>query len=257
MTSESLALSFCQDIAAIQKLGIKIVVVHGGGPQISAMLEKVGAETVFEGGMRVSSKEVVDVAEMVLCGSVNKQIANRICNAGGRAIGLSGRDDRLLQCSKQLRDDGIDLGFVGKVETVNTVFLEELLDAGITPVVSPIGCGIGEEEDIAYNVNADVAAGRIAGELKAERVIFLTDIQGVLNKEMELLRELSIQDVSDLIDDETITGGMIPKVTYATDAVNLGVKQAFITDGRVPHAVLNEVLGEVGSSGGGTVIKGD
>jgi|EP00979_Chaetoceros_neogracilis_P010895 acetylglutamate kinase len=258
MTSPELAKGFCEDIAALQKLGMRVVVVHGGGPQIKAMLEKVGVESRFEGGMRVSSKEVVEVAEMVLCGSVNKQISSGICSAGGIAIGLSGRDADLLQCEKLLNKDGIDLGNVGEVKGVNTDLLNNMLDLGITPVVSPIGTGIGDEKDVAYNCNADVAAGRIAGELKASRVLFLTDIAGVLDKEMKLLKELSIQDVNDLIDDDTITGGMIPKVSYATDAIKLGVKGAFITDGRVPHAVLNEILAGgadgKGSGEGGTII---
>jgi acetylglutamate kinase len=258
MTSPELAKGFCEDIAALQKLGIRVVVVHGGGPQIASMLEKVAVESRFEGGMRVSSKEVVDVAEMVLCGSVNKQISSGICSAGGMAIGLSGRDANLLQCEKLLNKDGLDLGNVGDVKTVNTLLLEDLLDLGITPVVSPIGTGIGDEKDVAYNCNADVAAGRIAGELMASRVLFLTDIAGVLDKEMKLLKELSIKDVNDLIADETITGGMIPKVSYATDAIQLGVKRAFITDGRVPHAVLNEILAGgadgKGSGQGGTII---
>ena len=213
MTSPELKAGFCQDVAALQKVGIRVVVVHGGGPQINAMLEKVGVESRFEGGMRVSSTEVVDVAEMVLCGSVNKEISSAICSAGGRAIGISGRDDSLLQCTKQENKDGYDLGFVGKVETVNTHMLNQLLDAGITPVVSPIGTGIGEESNIAYNCNADVAAGRIAGELRAARVLFLTDIAGVLDKNMELLPTLSVAQIAGLIDDETITGGMIPKVS--------------------------------------------
>jgi len=258
MTSPELAKGFCEDIAALQKLGMRVVVVHGGGPQIKAMLEKVGVESRFEGGMRVSSKEVVEVAEMVLCGSVNKQISSGICSAGGIAIGLSGRDADLLQCEKLLNKDGIDLGNVGEVKGVNTDLLNNMLDLGITPVVSPIGTGIGDEKDVAYNCNADVAAGRIAGELKASRVLFLTDIAGVLDKEMKLLKELSIQDVNDLIEDDTITGGMIPKVSYATDAIKLGVKGAFITDGRVPHAVLNEILAGgadgKGSGEGGTII---
>ena len=258
MTSPELSKGFCEDIAALQKLGVRVVVVHGGGPQIKAMLEKVGVESRFEGGMRVSSEEVVGVAEMVLCGTVNKQISSGICSAGGMAVGLSGRDADLLQCEKLLNKDGIDLGNVGDVKAVNTALLDDLLDLGITPVVSPIGTGMGDEKDVAYNCNADVAAGRIAGELKASRVLFLTDIAGVLDKEMKLLKELSIKDVNDLIDDETITGGMIPKVTYATDAIQLGVKGAFITDGRVPHAVLNEILAGgaegKGSGEGGTII---
>jgi acetylglutamate kinase len=239
-------------------LGIRVVVVHGGGPQINAMLNKVGVESRFEGGFRVSSPEVVEVAEMVLCAQVNKEISSSITNAGGHAIGLSGRDDNLLQCTKQL-EDGIDLGFVGKVEFVNTKLLNDLLDIGICPVVSPIGTGMGDESAIAYNVNADVAAGRIAGELKAARVLFLTDIAGVLDKQKQLLPSLSVAQVQELIKDETITGGMIPKVSYATSAVQLGVQGAFITDGRVPHALLKEVLGSggannMGSGEGGTVV---
>mmetsp|Transcript_11131 Transcript_11131/g.32982 ORF Transcript_11131/g.32982 Transcript_11131/m.32982 type:complete len:340 (-) Transcript_11131:169-1188(-) len=258
MTSDALGEAFCQDVAALQKLGVRVVVVHGGGPQIKSMLEKVGVESRFEGGMRVSSKEVVEVAEMVLCGSVNKKIASGICSAGGKAIGLSGRDDSLLQCTKLEDKSGFDLGYVGKIEEVNTELLDDLLDMGVTPVVSPIGTGIDDEKDIAYNCNADVAAGRIAGELRAARVIFLTDIAGVLDKKMQLLKTLSVDDIKTLIEDETITGGMIPKVSYATDAIQLGVGGAFITDGRIPHALLNEVLagGEesMGTGEGGTVV---
>lgn len=259
MTSEELKAGFCQDVAALQNLGIRVVVVHGGGPQINSMLEKVGVESRFEGGMRVSTKEVVDVAEMVLCGSVNKEISSMICSSGGKAVGLSGRDDSLLQCVKKIDKNGYDLGFVGEVETVNTNLLNDLLDMGICPVVSPIGTGIGEEKDIAYNVNADVAAGRIAGELGAARALFLTDIAGVLDKNMELLPSLTCDDVQALIDDETITGGMIPKVSYATSAIQLGVGGAFITDGRVPHALLKEVLAGgaagTGSGAGGTFVS--
>jgi acetylglutamate kinase len=259
MTSEELKAGFCQDVAALQNLGIRVVVVHGGGPQINKMLETVGVESRFEGGMRVSSKEVVDVAEMVLCGSVNKEISSAICSAGGRAIGLSGRDDSLLQCVKKIDKQGYDLEFVGEVEAVNTKLLNDLLDMGVCPVVSPIGTGMGDEKDIAYNVNADVAAGRIAGEIKAARALFLTDIAGVLDKDMKLLPTLSCDDVDGLIEDETITGGMIPKVSYATSAVKLGVGGAFITDGRVPHALLKEVLAGgaagTGSGAGGTFVS--
>jgi len=259
MTSPELSKGFCDDVATLQQLGIRVVVVHGGGPQIARMLEKVGVDSKFEGGMRVSSPEVVEVAEMVLCGSVNKQIASGICSAGGRALGISGRDDNILECSKMVGKDGIDLGNVGKVELVNTSILEGLLDMGVTPVVSPIGTGMGEERDIAYNCNADVAAGRIAGELKASKVLFLTDIAGVLDKDMKLIKELNIKEVEGLIEDATITEGMIPKVSYATDAIKLGVGNAFITDGRIPHALLTEILGGgasgKGSGEGGTVIS--
>jgi acetylglutamate kinase len=263
MTTPELASLFCQDVATLQKLGLRIVVVHGGGPMINAMLEKVGVESRFEGGMRVSTAEVVDVAAMVLCGSVNKNISSGISQAGGHALGLSGRDDALLQCEKLWGGSGdakIDLGNVGQVKVVNTDLINQLLDDGITPVIAPIGMGCKGEEDesVVYNINADVAAGRIAGELKAARVLFLTDIAGVLDKEMKLLKSLSCEDIDNLIGDGTITGGMIPKVTYATDAVKLGVQGAFITDGRVPHALLNEILagGEkgLGSGEGGTVV---
>ena len=258
MTSEVLSDMFCQDVAALQKLGVRIVVVHGGGPQIAKMLDEVGVESRFEGGMRVSSEEVVDVAEMVLCGSVNKAISAGVGAAGGTALGLSGRDAGILQCVKMTREDGIDLGNVGEVREVNVEVLEDLLDLGLVPVVSPIGAGMGDDAGVAYNCNADVAAGRIAGEMRAARAIFLTDIAGVLDGDMNLMSELSCSDVQDLIDDGTITGGMIPKVTYATDAIRMGVGAAFITDGRVPHALLREVLagGEkgMGSGEGGTVV---
>jgi acetylglutamate kinase len=259
MTSPELKAGFCKDVAALQNLGIRVVVVHGGGPQITKMLDTIGIEATWEGGMRVSTKEVVEVAEMVLCGSVNKEIASTICSAGGRALGLSGRDDKLMQCVKKIDKSGFDLGNVGEVEVVNTKLLNELLDMGICPVVSPIGTGMGDEKDVAYNCNADVAAGRIAGELRAERVLFLTDIAGVLDKNKQLLPTLSCDDVDALIDDETITGGMIPKVQYATGAVKLGVGGAFITDGRVPHALLKEVLAGgaagTGSGAGGTFVS--
>ena len=262
MTSPELATLFCQDIATLQRLGLRVVVVHGGGPMINSMLEKVDVESTWEGGMRVSTPEVVDVAAMVLCGTVNKNISGGIVLAGGRALGLSGRDDALLQCEKLMGGDNkdIDIGNVGQVVTVNTDLINELLDNGITPVIAPIGMGCrgADDESTIYNINADVAAGRIAGELQAARVLFLTDIAGVLDKDMKLLDKLSCDDIDGLIKDETITGGMIPKVTYATDAVKLGVKGAFITDGRVPHALLNEILagGEegMGSGGGGTVV---
>lgn len=175
MTSPELATLFCQDIATLQHLGLRVVVVHGGGPMINSMLEKVGVESTWEGGMRVSTKEVVDVAAMVLCGTVNKDISGGIVLAGGRALGLCGRDDGLLQCEKLMGgDDGsIDLGNVGQVVTVNTDLINELLDKGITPVIAPIGMGCkgAIDESVVYNINADVAAGRVAGELRAARVL--------------------------------------------------------------------------------------
>ena len=257
MTSPELAQLFCQDVATLQNLGINIIVVHGGGPQISSMLEKVNVKSEFsESGMRISSIEVVEVAEMVLCGAVNKQIANGICNAGGTAIGLSGRDNRLMQCvQKGSRDE---IGYVGNVDTVNVDFLNCLLDMNVTPVISPIGCGKVEnnEQQVVYNVNADVAAGRLAGAVGASQVVFLTDIAGVLDKEKQLLQDLTLDQVDALIDDETITGGMIPKVQYAMDAVKQGVDSAKIIDGRIEHALLNQILSQgVKESTGGTTIR--
>jgi len=258
MTSPELAQLFCENVARLQKEGYAIVVVHGGGPQISNMLGRVNVESKFsESGMRISSKEVVEVAEMVLCGSVNKQIANSICNSekgGGKAIGLSGRDNNLMQCTQKGSRD--EIGYVGEVNKVNTEFIHALLDLGITPVISPIGCGLPEnnEQDVVYNINADVAAGRIAGELGAENVLFLTDIKGVLDKDMELLPKLTLKDVDELIEDETITGGMIPKVSYAMDAIKLGVKSAMIIDGRVENALYNQMTSDGTSKEGGTTI---
>lgn len=215
MTSPELASLFCEDIATLQNLGLRIVVVHGGGPMINAMLEKVGVESSWAGGMRVSTPEVVDVAAMVLSGSVNKNISGGIVLAGGRALGLNGRDDGLLRCEKLWGGDdkSLDIGNVGEVIDVNTELINQLLDMGITPVIAPIGMGCkgAKDEDVVYNINADVAAGRIAGELRAARVLFLTDIAGVLDKEKTLLDKLSCDDIDKLIKDETITGGMIPK----------------------------------------------
>mmetsp|Transcript_39773 Transcript_39773/g.93155 ORF Transcript_39773/g.93155 Transcript_39773/m.93155 type:complete len:201 (+) Transcript_39773:765-1367(+) len=198
---------------------------------------------------------------MVLGGSVNKNIVSGICSHGGRAIGISGKDDSLLRCTK--RGGEPDLGFVGEVESVNTSFIEGLLDMGLAPIIAPIGVGVDSDPitglPVTFNVNADTAAGRIAGELRAARVLFLTDIKGVCDGEMELLPALGVEEVQALIDDGTITGGMIPKVSYAVDAVKMGVDGgAFITDGRVPHALLNEIVGGgtsgFGSGMGGTVI---
>jgi len=258
MESKELSRLFCEDVATLQKLGVKVVVVHGGGPMINALLKKLNIDSTFAAnGMRISTEEVVEGAALALCGEVNKNIANGICNAGGVAIGVSGRDARILECEK-LYEDGVDIGNVGSVVRVNVDLLNTLLDSNITPVIAPIGCGMPEnhEQEVVYNVNADVAAGRVAGELCAARVLFLTNIPGVLDKEKALLTNLSMDDINRLIEDGTITGGMIPKVQFATSALSFGVEGAFITDGRVPHALLNEVLsnGGMGSGKGGTVI---
>lgn len=249
MTSSELKALFCQDVAALTARGARVTVVHGGGPQINQLLERTGVKSEFSAsGLRISSPEVVEIAEMVLAGSVNKEIASRISRSGAkanvRAIGISGRDGNLLQCEQE--DPA--LGNVGKVVTVNSELLQLILAQNICPVVAPIGCGLAASNDeTVYNVNADVAAGKVAAALQADRVIFLTDIAGVLDKEKILLERLTIADVDALIADETITGGMIPKVSYAVNAVQNQVKAATITDGRVPHALWKEVMGQAGS----------
>lgn len=249
MTSNELKALFCQDVAELTARGARVTVVHGGGPQINKLLERTNVKSEFStSGLRISSPEVVEIAEMVLSGSVNKEIASRICRSGGkatvRAIGISGRDGNLLQCEQE----DPTLGNVGKVMKVNAELLQLILDQNICPVVAPIGCGLaGSNDETVYNVNADVAAGKVAGALQADRVIFLTDIAGVLDKEKNLLERLTVADVEGLISDETITGGMIPKVNYAVSAVQNHVKAATITDGRVPRALWKEVMGQGGS----------
>lgn len=255
MTSDALKALFCADVAALTARGARVTVVHGGGPQINQLLDRTGVKSEFSpGGLRISSKEVVDIAEMVLSGSVNKEIASRICrsSSGGTtpvsAIGISGRDGNLLQC---VQEDPA-LGNVGRVVKVNAALLKLILDQNICPVVAPIGCGLLDMDDeTVYNVNADVAAGQVAAALAADRLIFLTDIAGVLDGQKQLLEQLTVADVQRLIDDQTITGGMIPKVNYAVSAVQNNVRAATITDGRVPHALWKEVTGMGGS---GTAI---
>ena len=217
MTSPELATLFCEDIATLQKLGLRIVVVHGGGPMINTMLEKVGVESSWAGGMRVSTPEVVDVAAMVLSGSVNKNISGGIVLAGERALGLNGRDDGLLRCEKLWGGDdkSLDIGNVGEVIDVNTELINQLLDMGITPVIAPIGMGCkgAKDEGVVYNINADVPAGRIAGELRAARVLFLTDIAGVLDKEKTLLDKLSCDDIDKLRDEIIICSVFLVKTS--------------------------------------------
>lgn len=257
MTSPELAEMFCEDVAELQTLGAKMIVVHGGSPHINAMLSVVDVETHFnESGMRISTPEVVNIAEMVLCGSVNKLLANNICNAGGNAIGLSGRDNQIMQCVQSGNRE--ELGFVGTVESVNVGFLRKLLELDIIPVISPIGCGKAEygEEQVTYNINADIAAASLAGTIKAKQIIFLTDVGGVLNRNRELLTHLTLREAHALIRDKTITGGMIPKVHYAAEAILKGVEFAKIIDGRKEHALLHQIVSQVDSRlDGGTTIR--
>ena len=254
LASTDLKQKFCQDVAALQALGIYVVVVHGGGPQINHMLNRLDVESRFEGGVRVSSPQVVQVAEMV-CGSINKELSALITAAGGSAVGFSGRDNNLLQCVKQESQGSCDLEMAGKVEAVNGSFLRRMYFGGVCPVIGLIGTGMREESHLAYTVDADDVVRSLATELRPARVVFLTDVAGVLDENKELLPRLSVDDVNALIADKTITGGMISKVLCANSAVKSGVQSVFIVDGRVPHALLREVLGGgMGTRTGGTVV---
>ena len=258
MGDASLSAAFARDIVLMRQVGINVIVVHGGGPQIGAMLDRVGVESEFIDGLRVTTSEAVDVVEMVLSGQVNKSIVAQIASEGGRAVGLSGKDGGLLRVKKLTRtkrdpdsniEKVIDLGFVGEPEEVDPYILEAMSEKSIIPVVAPIGW---DAEGNTYNVNADTAAGAIAGALKASRLLMLTDVAGVLDKSGDLMQELSIDDCKALQEDGTLSGGMIPKVENCMDAVNLGVEGAVIIDGRVPHGVLLELFTEHGS---GTLIR--
>jgi len=243
----STAADFAQDIVLMKQTGIDPVVVHGGGPQIGAMLNKLQIKSNFINGLRVTDEAAVDVVEMVLSGSINKQIVSGINAAGGRAIGVSGKDGNLI-IAKKLVKDGIDLGFVGDPETVNPQVLRTIMASEIVPVIAPIGVGKAGE---TYNINADTVAGAVAGAMKAERLILLTDVEGVLDREKKLIQRLTVAEARTLIAEGTISGGMIPKIETAIDAVEAGVEAAVILDGRIPHVLLLELFTEHGA---GTLI---
>ena len=259
MVDENLKRGFARDVVLMKLVGMNPVVVHGGGPQIGKLLEKIGKKSEFIQGMRVTDRETMDVVEMVLGGLINKEIVSLINQHGGKAVGLSGKDGGLIRAKKMvltktpgkenLPSEIIDIGHVGEVTRIDPK-LVALLDTGdFIPVIAPIGVG---EDGQTYNINADVVAGKLAITLGAEKLILLTNTGGVLDKESKLLTGLSIKQVKDLIEDGTIHGGMLPKVNYALDAVNSGVKSAHIIDGRVAHAVLLEVFTDEGV---GTLIK--
>ncbi|WP_417455971.1 acetylglutamate kinase [Kordiimonas sp.] len=257
MGDPALAKQFAQDIVLLKQVGINPVVVHGGGPQIGQMLSRLSIETEFVDGLRVTCKATVEVAEMVL-GSIGKSIVADINEAGGRAIGLSGKDSTMVTATKMARtkrdpdsniEKVIDFGFVGEPTTVDPRIVEQCISNGIIPVISPIAQG---EDGNTYNINADTMAGAIAGALHARRFFLLTDVPGVLNKGKELLTELDRSDIEALVADGTITGGMMPKVETCLNAVDLGVKGAVILDGRVMHAMLLEIFTERGA---GTLIR--
>ncbi len=253
MVDDELKKGFARDVVLMKLVGMNPVVVHGGGPQIGELLERIGKESKFIDGMRVTDSETMDVVEMVLGGLVNKEIVSMINLHGGKAVGLSGKDGGLIRARKMvlkksqadasLPSEIIDIGHVGEVESIDPELVSVLDQRDFIPVVAPIGVG---KEGEAYNINADIVAGKLAITLAAEKLILMTNTAGVLDKKESLLTGLSAKDVDTLIDNETISGGMLPKVNCALDAVKSGVNSAHIIDGRVPHALLLEVLTDEG-----------
>jgi len=246
---------FAQDIVLMKQTGIDPVVVHGGGPQIGSMLKKLNIASSFVDGLRVTDASAVDVVEMVLTGSINKQIVSGINAAGGKAVGLSGKDGNLIIARKidHIAKNGekVDLGFVGQPEKISPNILRTIIASDLIPVIAPIGVG---EKGETFNINADTVAGAVAGAMAAERLILLTDVEGVLDKERKLIPKLSVADARALIADGTISGGMIPKIETAIDAVVSGVKAAVILDGRIPHVLMLELFTEHGA---GTMITAE
>ena len=258
MGDEQAAREFASDIVLLKAVGINPVVVHGGGPQIGAMLKKLGVESTFVDGLRVTDKATAEIAEMVLSGAINKQLVGWIARAGGKAIGLSGKDGNLVTATKLERtakdpdsniEQALDLGFVGEPTLVDTAVIDTAIAAGMIPVVAPIGSGA---DGHTYNINADTMAGALAAALGAARLFLLTDVAGVLDKKGDLLTDLDPADIARLREDGTIGGGMIPKLETCVHAVEGGCDAAVVLDGRVAHAMLLEFFTEQGA---GTLIR--
>jgi len=258
MGEEHLALEFGRDIALLKQVGLNPVVVHGGGPQINTMLKRLAVQSTFLDGLRVTDAAAMEVVEMVLAGTVNKYVSNLITRAGALAVGICGKDGGMIRARKLVRmkkdpDTGVehalDLGFVGEPEHIDVRVIHALTGGGLVPVIAPVGV---DADGQTYNINADTVAAAVAGALNATRLLMLTDVPGVLDKDKVLIPELSLADVEARIADGTITGGMIPKVENCVEAVRLGVKGAVILDGRVPHACLLELFTE---GGPGTIIR--
>ncbi len=255
MTEEVLQRSFAHDVVLLKLIGLNPVVVHGGGPQIDEALRRVGKQGNFIQGMRVTDADTMEVVEWVLGGQVQQDIVMMINEAGGKAVGLTGKDGCLIQATKKLmpnKDDSskpLDIGFVGDITRVEPAVVKALQDDQFIPVISPIGYG---EDGMAYNINADVVAGKMAEVLGAEKLLMMTNTPGVLNKDGKLLRELSARTIDALFEDGTISGGMLPKISSALDAARSGVKSVHVVDGRVPHCLLLEILTDRGV---GTLIS--
>ena len=250
MGKNDLSVSFAKDIALLKQVGINPIVIHGGGPRIKTMLDQLNVKSKFVDGLRVTDKNTMKIIEMVLSGSINKEIVMEINKEGGRAIGVSGKDALLVKTYKveKKSEDNKGLGFVGEPEKINKDFLKWCLDSNFIPVISPIGFGKNYQ---TFNINADTLAGSISSEISSERLIMLTDVKGVMDKKKNILTHISIKDVKKLISNGTISGGMIPKVETCVKAVQNGVKAAVILDGTFPHAILLEIFTEHGA---GTLI---
>jgi acetylglutamate kinase len=250
MINQDLKEQVMEDIVLLHLIGVKVVLVHGGGPEISELMAKLGKKPEFVDGLRVTDKETIDIVQMVLAGKVNKSLVNFLEMKGGKAMGVSGMDGRLIEA--KMKDER--LGYVGEITKINIECVEDLLQNGYIPVISTVGC---DNEGNAYNINGDTAAARIAGALKAERLIMMTDIAGLLKDKDDpstLIPEITVSEAKKLFEQGVIKGGMIPKVDCCIDAINHGVKNVVIMDGRVPHSILMEILT---NEGAGTMVKGD
>ena len=249
MTSEVLKQQVMEDICLLQLVGVRTVLVHGGGPEISEMMAKMGKEPVFVDGLRVTDRETMDIVQMVLAGKVNKTLVNLLEKQGGMAMGLSGMDGRLIEA--RMKDER--LGYVGAITKINIDPVRDLLDKGYIPVISTVGC---DREGNTYNINGDTAAAWIAGALNAQRLIMMTDVAGILRDKDDpstLIRKLNVNEAVGLFREGVIAGGMIPKVDCCIEAISMGVDKVIIMDGRIPHAILMELLTDEGA---GTMVKG-
>ncbi len=250
MINSQLKEQVMEDIVLLHLTGVKIVLVHGGGPEINDMMDKLGKKAQFVDGLRVTDKETVDIVQMVLAGKINKTLVNHIEVKGGKAMGISGLDGHLIEA--KMKDER--LGFVGEITNINIEPVNDLLGKGYIPVISTVGC---DSESNVYNINADTAAARIAGALGAERLIMMTDVAGLLKDKDDvnsLIPEITIKQAKELLTDGTISGGMIPKIKCCVDAINHGVKNVIIMDGRIPHSILMELFTDEGA---GTMVVGD
>ena len=249
MTSEVLKQQVMEDICLLQLVGVRTVLVHGGGPEISEMMAKMGKEPVFVDGLRVTDRETMDIVQMVLAGKVNKTLVNLLEKQGGMAMGLSGMDGRLIEA--RMKDER--LGYVGAITKINIDPVRDLLDKGYIPVISTVGC---DREGNTYNINGDTAAAWIAGALNAQRLIMMTDVAGILRDKDDpstLIRKLNVNEAVGLFREGVIAGGMIPKVDCCIEAISMGVDKVIIMDGRIPHAILMELLTDEGA---GTMVEG-